>query len=272
MNRLASLLSRPKIILRTPQFKSLCSSSNIKSSSLASASHLLTLATAKQLKGDIEEAVNLTNRALTKQREENDPNEIADTALFLGKLLQLQNKFNEAETSFNESYSIHQSLSPNKRCQYVAQSHLAHAQKKLRRYQDSEKNYCEALRGLEKTIGWKDGFTNHTSFELARLYREQRQDREASAALESMKGHLGDVFGKEDPRVLQINGELAEIKFSLGDKKAAMFLLDELVNKLPPNSPEARRAFIRLEELKEQEGMEVKVGDVSVTLTKGTQK
>mmetsp|Transcript_30286 Transcript_30286/g.69405 ORF Transcript_30286/g.69405 Transcript_30286/m.69405 type:complete len:255 (-) Transcript_30286:158-922(-) len=216
-------------------------------------SELLTLATAKQLKGDIPQAIDLANRALAKQRVEGDPLILADTTLFLGKLFQLEERYSEAESSFDESRrsSLQSSLGASSRNEYVAQSHLATAQKHLQRYDEAEKNFEEALRGLEKVVGWGDGFTNHTGFEFARLYRETGRQEEAKNILLKMQRELVAIFGVEDARVLQLNAELAEIYVVMGDRSAAISLLEEVVDRLSPKIPEARRAFFRLEELKE---------------------
>jgi len=258
---------RPTEILLNRMFATSSSGGNIDTPSLS----LLTLATAKQLKGDIPEAIDLASRALTEQRGEDNLLAVAETTLFLGKLFQLERRYDKAETFFDEAHSLHRSLAPPppfglpSRNEYVAQAHLGGAQKQLRRYGDAEKNYLVALRGLEEVAGWKDGFTNHTSFELARLYREWGREEDAAEVLRRMKRELAEVFGLEDARVLQINGELAEICVAIGDRRAAMSLLDEIVERLPPNIPEARRAFVRLEELKEEEEEGEVGGGVAVT-------
>jgi len=259
-------------------------SNGTKSPVSHTSSQLLTLSTAKQLKGDIPEAISLANRALTQQRTENDPLAIADTSLFLGKLFQLVGLYNDAETSFEEAYSIHRDQSSSstqqqqqqqsntqKRSEYNALSHLAQAQKNLHRYNDAEQNYLLALSGLKSTVGWTDGATNHTSHSLARLYRERGQNQNAQTTLRSMKAGLVVAFGEGDSRAVQVNGELAEVSLLLGDRTEAIELLEEVVDGLPPNSPEARMAFVRVEELKEEEedGVELGKGGVMVTVTEG---
>ena len=76
-------------------------------------SHLLTKATALQLKGDIDEALVLANRALSIQKnfstngtgnEQNE--EIADTLLFLGKLNLLNGSIENAVELFSESRDL----------------------------------------------------------------------------------------------------------------------------------------------------------------------
>jgi len=85
-----------------------------------------------------------------------------------------------------------------------------------------------------------------------------------------MKNGLIDVFGKDDSRVLQLNGEEAEICNILGDYRKAIELLEEVVDNLPPGSPEARIAFMKLDELKEMEENK-KNGSplIHITITKG---
>jgi len=240
---------------------------NSSATTTFSASHLLTLATAKQLKGDISDAIDLANQALVKQQsgEENDPYGAADTSLFLGKLLQFDRQYQEAEVSFSEAYRIQRSMLPHRpRDEYTALSHVAQAQKKMKRFDEAEQNFVKALNGLEATVGWKDGITNHTSFELAQMYRECGRDTEAAATLNMMKDSLGKVFGEEDSRVKQINSALAEIYIAIGDRPKAILLLDEVFQCLPPGSPESRRALMRLEEMKELDELGESCGESGI--------
>lgn len=122
-----------------------------------SPSHLLTLATAKQLKGDISDAINLANQALTKQREgpENDQHGLADTSLFLGKLLQLDRRYLEAEALFIDAHRIHQLILPRSpRNEFTALSHVAQVQKRMKRFSEAEHNFIKALNGLKVSVGW----------------------------------------------------------------------------------------------------------------------
>ena len=237
------------------------------------------------MKGDIPGAIDLANQALTKQREGddgkgegNDPHVLADAALFLGKLLQLNQRYEEAEALFREAHSSLQLRSPSPRDrspgdEHTALSHLAHAQRKLRRFDDAEDSYVRALRGLEGAVGWEAGITNHTGIGLARLYRERGRDADAAAVLNEMRAALANVFGDEDPRAVQIDIELADAHISMGDRREAILLLDQVVECLPPGSPESRRAFMRLEELKEEEEAEEPCdGSDSRTITKVTAK
>jgi len=302
--------------------------------------HLLTRATARQLKGDVTEAIALSNKALDSLRflQENQNHdsglsqdslkeEIADTLLFLGKLHQLQGSFAEAIDLFAESRAMYKEQqqqeksgeSPTntrskiettptfekeaRRKELVALSHLATARGRLRHIENAssrnadivdtssiEADFKEALEGLEKDWGWSDGMTNHTAHEWS-LYcsRTMNDPKKAQAILSRMKENLSNIFGSDDRRVLQLNGEMAElwqrmsiaIEGTMDQKKNidnsditnvegqpqsittmesagenAILLLEEALDKLPPNSPEARRLFMQLEELKEAQELQ----------------
>ncbi len=289
-------------------------------------SHLLTKATARQLKGDIDEAILLASKALSMQKKLSasrlnnakkvDNEEIADTVLFLGKLHQLNGSIDNAVELFAESRYLckqeqvyQQQLAENHddslstlnrllRKEFVALSHLASAKARLLHqgefHQGSfaavEAEFQEALEGLSEIAGWQDGITNHTAHEWALYCKNVKNDPEkAIRILSNMKEELSKVFGGDDERVLQLNGEMAQLwrivsmskelgkteknsadpldvivtasssSTSLPDKalaeKNAMALLEEALDALPPNSPEARRLFMQLEEWKEsQEG------------------
>ncbi len=299
--------------------------------------HLLTRATARQLRGDVTEAIALSNNALEnlKLLQKNQTNEshspqvllveeIADTLLFLGKLHQLQGSFADAIDLFAESRAIYKQQqdksgeSPTentskfetvkkkrRRKELVALSHLATARGKLRHLENAsestadtfrdqdicsiEADFKEALEGLENDWGWSDGMTNHTAHEWS-LYcsRTMNDPEKALSILSTMKENLCNVFGSDDRRVLQLNGEMAELwqRISTADGETtdqnksadnssitnidgppqsimpqsagenAISLLEEALDKLPPNSPEALRVFMQLEELKERQELQ----------------
>jgi tetratricopeptide (TPR) repeat protein len=289
----------------------------------SSYTQLLTQATAKQLQGDIPSAIKLTIQGLELMKtigknetnqQEIDENEIAETMLFLGKLYQLENQFENAVKSFekardrfgsgggeedqqqqldnnndndddSESSSIQTNTNINniKKRYYTSITHLAYAQKELGQYEESEKNYLKSLSGLEQLVGYTDGMTNHTCYELSQLYKTQNKFRKAIEVLEDMKLNLSIVFGKTDSKVLQLNSELANLLIlsekegepssvvtvttnkavpsslssssssSSSSSKNAIDLLEEAMDNLPPNSPEGRRIFMQIEELKEQQ-------------------
>ena len=276
-------------------------------------SHLLTKATARQLKGDIEEAIVLASKALAIQKklasnELRGAEEIADTLLFLGKLHQLNASIDNAVEAFAESRDLYKHQlevnhkdSPSvsnrlHRKELVALSHLASAKGRLLQQGESrqgsfstiEAEFQEALEGLSELSGWEDGMTNHTAHEWALYYKNVKNDpQKALGILSNMKEELSQVFGGDDERVLQLNGEMAQLwrmismtketdtiernnsvpmdvivtssssPSSSPDKamaeKNAMALLEEALDALPPNSPEARRIFMQLEEWKESQ-------------------
>ena len=215
--------------------------------------------------------------------------EIADTLVFLGKLLMhpdgtagrsrtelLDNaarSFEEARLVFRRVYGT-----TNRKKEYSALSQMASAQAQIMSTEkQAEANYLDALEGLADTVGWEDGMTNHTAFQLAKLYKRQGNYEQAVSTLARMKGELTLVFGATDAKVLQLNGELAELWLLVGkghsnvkankthNSKAqdmkkttrtpdetAIALLEESLNSMPPNSPEYMRIFMQLEDLKEQ--------------------
>jgi hypothetical protein len=227
---------------------------------------------------------------------------------------------------------------------------------------DVDELFHEALEGLEEICGWKDGMTNHTAHEWSLHARRGSTNynsnssaiqnntkttadpRKALSILTNMKQKLAGVFGPNDHRVLQLNGELAELwhlvsalpsslngtndttatatsttthttttstscstssststsnheRHKSGGRddldttttaeENAMVLLEEALDNLPPNSPEARRIFMQLEEWKDQQQQYQQqqqqnhhhdasggiaappVGGVAVTFTKG---
>mmetsp|Transcript_49574 Transcript_49574/g.73722 ORF Transcript_49574/g.73722 Transcript_49574/m.73722 type:complete len:266 (+) Transcript_49574:71-868(+) len=218
-------------------------------------SRLLTIATARQLKGDISDAISFANQALTKQREQGDDCDsgaIADTTTFLGKLFRLDGQYDNAEESFREGHSLYQSVNPGGREEYIGLVHIASIQSITGETSQAEESLWAAAKGLEELVGWSDGMTNHAYFELSELYKGMGRKEEAVRVLSKMKAGLVTVFGSDHAKAVQINCEMAEIKVLLGDIKGAMELLEEVGDILPPNSPEARRAFLRLEDLKEE--------------------
>lgn len=273
-------------------------------------SHLLTEATARQLKGDITAAISLTQRALSVMKSNNNQGcqghiveEIADTLSFLGKLYRLQDSMELAALCFSEALALYreqqqqgdQKISPVqtiasthtspadypqnqlKRKELTALSHLASAQGRLpgtKAYDSAVANFRTALDGLAATVGWEDGMTNHTAHEWSQFYRRSGDPRLALSILTSAKDNLAQVFGREDARVLQLNGEMAELWRALraetssgddpgagkrreghdtgtDDSDQATALLEEALDKLPPNSPEAIRILMQLEDWKE---------------------
>jgi len=305
------------------------------SSESESYSQLLTRATARQLKGDIPEAIVLTSQALLILRDQqlaaengiDGDNEryrmiredLADALFFLGKLLQLQNNVADAVRSFEEARWIfherHQQETekhaatkhPTKAAAHASRmvavalrkrecatlSHLAEAQARMwldKKDNDNgngnddyeqmqqwlnlaEANFEEALDGLASSVGWEDGMTHHTAHRRAMLCKERGRFEEAIGKLTVIQNQLADIFGPDDPKVVQLNGELADLwqlrssssssSSSSGSAKARA-LLEEALETLPPNSPEARRIFMRLEEL-EEAGDEQGPGIVTVT-------
>ena len=177
--------------------------------------------------------------------------------------------------------------SRNKKRYFTSITHLAYAQKELGQYNVSEGNYLYSLKGLEILGGYSDGMTNHTCYELSQLYKAQQKFQKAIDALETMKRNLSKVFGKTDSKVLQLNSELATLLILLEQQeqskenpsssavivttttankavpsssssssaslKNAIDLLEEAMDNLPPNSPEGRRIFMQIDELKEQQ-------------------
>ncbi len=271
---------------------------------------LLTMATARQLKGDVGEAIALANKALANLRLlsplssrivrddiHSVDEEIADTLLFLGKLHQLHGSLEEAISLFEESREIYKQQQHNngesentpentpkfalqtRRKELVALSHLATAKGRLQHeeneYNDNdaatiEADFQEALEGLEEVAGWEDGMTNHTAHEWSLYCSRTKNDPEkALNILSRMKQNLTNAFGSDDRRVLQLNGILAELWQKIGEKdmgdkakscivetsteENAISLLEEALDTLPPNSPEALRVFMQLEELKERQ-------------------
>jgi len=207
---------------------------------------------------------------------------------------------------------------------------------------DVDELFREALEGLEDICGWQDGMTNHTAHEWSLHARRgnntnnnttsNSNPRKALSILTNMKQKLAGVFGPNDHRVLQLNGELAELWHLVSALPAsngtddttncnsnstdernkrggedldtsaaatstttttapttstaeenAMALLEEALDNLPHNSPEARRIFMQLEEWKDQQQQQKQkqqqqqqggiaattVGGVAVTFTKG---
>ncbi|OEU11241.1 hypothetical protein FRACYDRAFT_246354 [Fragilariopsis cylindrus CCMP1102] len=196
---------------------------DVKSSSSSSTyTQLLTEATAKQLQGDVPSAIKLTIQALEIMKEDvhandddDNENEIAETILFLGKLYQLENQFENAVESFEKARDLFDSGSSGgssrKKRYFTSITHLAYAQKELGQYNVSERNYLYSLKGLEILGGYTDGMTNHTCYELSQLYKAQHKFRKAIDVLETMKMNLSNVFGKTDSKVLQLNSELANL-------------------------------------------------------------
>ncbi|VEU44812.1 unnamed protein product [Pseudo-nitzschia multistriata] len=318
-------------------------------------SQLLTMATARQLKGDVPEAIVLASKALLILREKQLADaddgsgggeeaaavveeELADALLFLGKLLQLAGNFADASRSFEEARWIFHACCQKRHDQEMptqnpskkrpnpivigirkkecsALSHLAFAQSQLGqsppppgrtsseetndnsdRHEQllclAEANYKEALEGLEEVVGWEDGMTNHTAHELAMLYKQTGRYERGIARLTRTKEKLAEVWGPGDPKVVQLNGELAEMHRLLSSSSSSseregviseekvVALLEDALEVLPPNSPEARRIFVRLEELKEERELAAadpgdrsqtsSRGGVTVTRTKGS--
>ncbi|GMH89684.1 hypothetical protein TrVE_jg9252 [Triparma verrucosa] len=221
---------------------------------LESPENFLLFATAKQLKGDIPEATALASKALSWNRK-NDTSAIADNVLFLGKLHQLQENFEEAETFFTEAYDLTKTSSSPSRDECNALTHLAYVQHKLKRFTSAEASYKSAIEGLSETVGWSDGATNRAGFELVQFYRQQNRQDDAIKTLKLMQTALSKIFGSTDTKVLQLNIEMAAILTSSSsnatNRLKAISLLKGVCDILPPNEPEARRAFIKLEELKE---------------------
>jgi len=227
------------------------------SSAPADPKHLLSLATAEQLKGDIPSAISIAATALFHHRQKNDNPATADAALFLGKLHQLQKNYLEAEHHYKLALELHRTINLHSREEYNALVHLAHVYHKLHNFAEAERGYVAAAQGLEQVVGWEDGATNRSNFELVKFYEERGRYDEALETLQRMKRGLGIVFGENDYRVLQLNEKMADVLLVISSRqenlKMAMDLLDEISTVLPPNSPEARRAFMRLEDLKEEE-------------------
>jgi hypothetical protein len=230
---------------------------------------------------------NNDNKNNENEYDENeyDENEIAETILFLGKLYQLENQFVNAVESFEKARDLfgnsggeetQQQQQYNKKRYYTSITHLAYAQKELGQYEESEINYLKSLSGLEELVGWTDGMTNHTCYELSQLYKTQNQYQNAIQVLEDMKMNLSNEFGsKTNSKVLQLNSELANVLILLEKQEQseepsssaettdaasvvpsslkAIHLLEEAMDNLPPNSPEGRRIFMQIEELKEQQ-------------------
>lgn len=258
---------------------------------------LLTRATAKQMKGDIPEAIALTSRAVSLLRgaasaTANSEEEVAEALVFLGKL-QMQpnaqghtgrsetNMLEDAARSFEEARQIFHSIygAADRRKECTALCHLASAQAQIMSMvEQAEANYQAALKGLADTAGWRDGMTNHTAFQLAKLYKKRGSYKQAVATLTHMKNELALVFGAADSKVLQLNGELAELWQLIGKEgdsadlqdnmenaggdddteapkspdETAAALLEEALDSLPSNSPEYMGIFMRLEDLKDQ--------------------
>lgn len=294
----------------------------------------------------------LKTKAKSNMKADDEAEDIADALLFLGKLYQLQGAFGDAVEPFSEARILYQQLlqqqqqqfttetptvHQSKRKELTALSHLASAQSrwlaggssgsspntdtKITEV-DADELFREALEGLEETCGWEDGMTNHTAHEWSLVCRLNGNPRNALSILTNMKEKLSGIFGTNDHRVLQLNGELAELwqlvsalpsssnhndssssderNRNLGDgsdtsaaattaEENAMALLEEALDNLPPNSPEARRIFMQLEEWKEQQQQQneqqqnqhlqhhharggttaTTVGGVAVTFTKG---
>lgn len=232
----------------------LCTIHHYHNSGYSYKDNLLTIATAKQLKGDIPKAIELAEQALRQQQQVDSKNsnrqhDIYDTTLFLGKLFQSQRNYAQAEAYVQQSFHH---AAQGSREEYVALSHLATIQRLQQNYVDAEHNYKAALTGLEENIGWKDGFTNHTSMELVKLYRETSREPKAIDTLHRMRKKLAQTFQNDnDPRVVQLYGDEAEIQYALGNLTEASRLWNEVVNRLAGNSPVARKAFMQLVELQD---------------------
>lgn len=265
--------------------------------------HLLTRATARQLKGDVSEAIALAARAISllKQQQQQQQHqvedethkiqeEVADAIVFMGKLYRLQGASKDSVESFSEALElyrdlqVHQSSDATRRKELVALSHRASSRALspacTASIASANDDFREALLGLEALVGWGDGMTNHTAHEWSLLCRSTGNPEEALSILQTMKREISRVFGNDDHRVLQLHGELAELwqlvsiqkeadgdaersdegdsghddsaTTAIGAEDHAMALLEEALEKLPPNSPEARRIFMQLEDWKEQ--------------------
>jgi len=279
------------------------------------ASQLLTRATARQLKGDIPHAIRLTKQAIELLNKNNNAKnqelldntakeELSDALLFLGKLHQLDGNLEEAVDAFCSAKQHLEELHKPKKY-YTALSHEASAKARWLREagpnipppsaETIDSDFQTALEGLEQHAGWSDGMTNHTAHQWSRFCRQQGDPKTALQILTTMKENLTQVFGTDDSRVLQLNGEMAELWQQVSSSKQesteeeqqqeendnnngpnnkAVALLEEALEKLPPNSPGARRIFMQLEEWKDNDDTNEtdSAAKVVVTTTKGSNK
>ena len=214
------------------------SSASAASSLLEDHQFLLTRATAKQLKGDIAAAIQLTQQAVDRllpllddvdDDDDDDRDatlrlEVCETRLFLGKLYHLEQRYADAAATFQaaragfaalvttteETDTMTQNQVQTR--YYTATTHVASAHQHLGQYDAAERLYQEAFAGHIAISGWSAGMTNHTGYELAQLYKQQQQYDKAIETITDMQTQLAKVLGSTtDPKVLQLNSELANL-------------------------------------------------------------
>ena len=202
-----------------------------------SSRHLLLDATARQLKGDIPRAEELARAALGAL----DADDVAvhvDCWVFLGKLSQLQGKFDDAEGLFIKARSAQ-----SEEESYHSTSLLAHTLRMQGRDDEAIKEYRAALDGLAATKGWTDGATNHAAAALASLLGERGSFAAAEAIQSRAEAGLDTAFGSTDPRTLVTRVERARLAGRDGRKDDARALLASAMADLDPRHPAYRTAM-----------------------------
>lgn len=203
-----------------------------------SARHLLVEATARQLKGDIPRAEELARAALGAL----DADDVAarvDVWIFLGKLSQLQGKFDAAEAFFRDARSAQADADA-----FHSTSLLAHALRLQGRDAEAVAEYRAAVDGLEATRGWADGATNHAATALAALLGEAEAGlAEAEDVQARAEDGLVAVFGPSDPRALAARIERAKLAARSGRKDDARDMLATAMADLDPRHPAYRTAM-----------------------------
>lgn len=209
-----------------------------------SSRHLLLDATARQLKGDIPQAEELARAALDAL----DADDVAahvDCWVFLGKLSQLQGRFDDAEGLFIKA----RSAQPKEEA-YHSTSLLAHVLRMQGRDDEAIAEYRSALDGLESTKGWSEGATNHAAAALATLLGERGSGLVEAEAIQSRaEAGLTTVFGSTDPRTLATRVERARLAGRDGRKDDARALLTSAMADLDPRHPAYRTAMAAEAEL-----------------------
>jgi tetratricopeptide (TPR) repeat protein len=218
----------------------------------AEGKHLLNLATVQQLKHDLAGAEQLARQALQKL-DEDHATDFVDAVNFLGKILQKQDKLDEAEECFKRVHSFHEdkdgefnSDTLDSLARIAFSQHLQGSGHKM---VEAEANYLKALDGLEVVAGWSDGKTNLAADNLAKLYLSMDRVEDAQMLTERIENGLKLAFGEGDSRTLQAKAKLADILAEQGKHEQAIHILEQVLSKMDPGLPAARVAFMQQQKL-----------------------
>lgn len=215
---------------------------------------LLLEATALQLKGNVADAEVLASLALDRFGA-GETNERIDAMTFLGKVCQLQGRFDEARSHFDAALVAQRELLGSDHPEVYEQlARVAYVDEMRGDVASAIDLYTVALDGLETHKGWADGSTNHCVANLARtLAGAGSRDALAKAVTLHLRADdgLSHALGEDDPRAVANRLSLASSYARSGRTEDARAILVAAMDVLDPRHPTYRVAMMAEMELED---------------------